>query len=70
MKCKGREEELVKLIGDSGVLSIRMGNFDITINNKTDFPYYDVFDWLTECGYEVFINKTDGKINISTKMLW
>ena len=61
------EERLKKMVKDTGKVNSVYGGFEIGVSKPTLFPWPKVFNLLTEIGQEVWINKREGKIYITSE---
>jgi len=61
------EERLKKIVKDTGEVNYVYGGFEIKVSKPNLFPWEKVFKQLIEIGQEVWINKEEGKINITSK---
>jgi hypothetical protein len=61
------EEQVRKMVGDTGKVDAVYGGFEIWVAKPTLFPWYRVFNLLTDIGHEVWINKREDKICITTE---
>jgi len=61
------EERLKRLVKDTGKVNYVYSGFEINVSKPTLFPWYKVFNQLTEIGQEVWISKMEGKISIISK---
>jgi|TARA_B100001971_G_C18182712_1_gene533774 hypothetical protein len=69
-KCEGNESELKEIMKDTGKMYILYGSYEIVVKDKKRFKWAEVFNWLLDCGFEIFITKKEGKITITTKQKW
>lgn len=60
-------ERLKKIVKDTGEVSSVYGGFEIKILKPTVFPWYKVFNQLIEIGQEVWIDKKEGEIHITSE---
>ena len=61
------EERLKKIILKTGEVAPVLGGFEIGVINPPLFPWHQVIDQLIENGQQVWINKKEDKIYISSK---
>jgi hypothetical protein len=61
------ETKLKKIVKDTGKVNSVYGGFEILIAKPALFPWYRVFNLLTDIDQEVWINKREGKICITTE---
>ena len=61
------EERLKKIVKDTGKVNYVYGGFEIKVSKPDLFPWYKVFNQLIEIGQEVWINKIEDRINITSK---
>jgi len=61
------EERLKKIMLKTGEVAPVLGGFKIRVINPALFPWHQVFNQLIEISQEVWINKKEDKIYISSK---
>jgi len=61
------EEQLKKMVKDTGAVNSTYGGFEIRVSKPTLFPWYKIFNRLIDIDQEVWVNKMEGKINITSK---
>ncbi|MEM3373903.1 MAG: hypothetical protein QXE31_01655 [Candidatus Woesearchaeota archaeon] len=61
------EEELKKIIGNSGVLNLYYGGYEIEVTNYRNFKWKQVFKCLFKFSYNVFITEKNNNICIIAK---
>ena len=60
-------QELVDAIGASGRVEEEYGGYQITIRDVEAFPWYKIFSMLLESSFEVWLEKTEGSLQIVSK---
>ena len=61
------EEELQKIVKDTGEIQSVYGGFEIRVDHPVLFPWHGLFNQLIEIGQQVWIGKREDKIYISSK---
>jgi hypothetical protein len=61
------ETKLRKMVKDTGKVNSVYGGFEVWVAKPALFPWYRVFNLLTDIDHEVWINKREGKICITTE---
>jgi len=61
------EEQLKKIVKDTGEVNSVYGGFEIRVSKPVLFPWYKIFNQLIDIDQEVWLNKVEGKINITSK---
>ena len=61
------EEQLKRIVKDTGEVNSVYGGFEITVSKPALFPWYKIFNQLIDINQEVWLNKVEGKINITSK---
>ena len=59
--------EVIKIVGDAGVVTPEYGGYEIMVVKPDLFPWHAVLDLLIETGQEIWITKKDAKIRINTE---
>ncbi len=54
-------------VGKTGEINTEYGGFEITINEASYFPWYDVFATLLKFGYEVWVTVKNDRMVIIAK---
>ncbi|RPJ02687.1 MAG: hypothetical protein EHM36_12125 [Deltaproteobacteria bacterium] len=60
-------ERLKEIVGGAGEVKATYGGFEITVSHPTSFPWYKVIDQLIKIGHQIWIDREEGKIEITTK---
>lgn len=55
-------------VGKTGEINTEYGGFEITVNEPSYFPWYDVFATLLKFGYEVWVTVKKEKMVIVAKL--
>jgi hypothetical protein len=66
-KSMDPETKLRKMVKDMGKVNSVYGGFEIRVAKPALFPWSRVFNLLTGIDHEVWINKREGKICITTE---
>jgi hypothetical protein len=61
------EEQLKKIVKDTGEVNSVYGGFEIKVFKPALFPWYKIFNQLIDIDQEVWINKVEGNIMITSK---
>jgi hypothetical protein len=61
------EEQLKRIVKDTGEVNSVYGGFEIKVSKPALFPWYKIFNQLIDIDQEVWLNKVEGKINITSK---
>ena len=61
------EERLKKIVKDTGEVNSVYGGFEIKVSKPALFLWFKIFDQLIQIDQEVWVNKMEGKINITSK---
>lgn len=61
------EERLKRIVKDTGEVSSIYGGFEIKVSKPTLFPWFKIFNQLIDIDQEIWINKEEGKINITSR---
>ncbi len=60
-------DELRDMIARSGRVEEVYGGYEILINDTERFPWYRVINFLLECSFEVWMDKTERGLLIMSK---
>jgi hypothetical protein len=55
------------MIGETGSVSEVYGGYEITVNNKEKFPWYETCDFLLDSSFEVWMIKSETSLVIMSK---
>ena len=61
------EEQLKRIVKDTGEVNSVYGGFEIKVSKPALFPWDKIFNQLIDIDQEVWLNKVEGKINITSK---
>jgi hypothetical protein len=60
-------ERLRNIAEETGKIRSVYGGFEVKVLKPTLFPWYNVLNYLLEIGQEVWVRKSEGKIEITSE---
>jgi hypothetical protein len=67
---KNIEDKLKELIGSAGELTIYYGGYEIIVSDNDNFMWGELFNYVLQYGFNVYIGLKEGKINVIIKQNW
>jgi len=61
------QDEVIKIVGETGEVAPEYGGYEIKVVKPDLFPWHAVLDLLIETDQEVWITKKYGNISINTE---
>jgi hypothetical protein len=61
------EERLREIVKDTGEVNSVYGGVEIKVLKPTLFPWHKVFNQLIEIGQEIWVNRKEGRIHITSE---
>jgi hypothetical protein len=55
------------MIGNTGSVNEEYGGYEITVNNKEKFPWYETCNFLLDSSFEVWMVKSESNLIIMSK---
>lgn len=60
-------QTLRDMIGDTGDVNEEYGGYEIVVNNKDKFPWYEICNFLLDSSFEVWMVKSESNLIIMSK---